>query len=244
MVPVRLVPDRVVRTEARTTDQLIEDHVRVARSMAARYRGRGIDLDDLEQVALLGLTKAAHRFDPEAGHEFMSYAAPTVRGELRRYFRDHGWMVRPPRRVQENQARITHARDDLAARLGRSPRPSELAEHLGAELADIEEALAADGCFTPSSLDTPVGEGDTTLGELLAGDDRGLVQAEARAVLAPVVGRLSQRDREIVGLRFRDELTQRQIAAEVGLTQAQVSRVLTRALAEMRAGLLGRTSAA
>ncbi|NYE36783.1 RNA polymerase sigma-B factor [Nocardioides cavernae] len=217
--------------------QLIETNAGVARSMAGRYRNRGVDLDDLEQVALLGLTKAAQRFDPDAGHDFLSFAVPTVRGELRRHFRDRGWMVRPPRRVQDLQARIAQAEEALERRLGRSARPSEVAEQLGVEVADVVEALAADGCFTPTSLDATVADGTSALGDLLGTEDRSFDQAEARVALAPVVRALSRRDRRIVGLRFYDEQTQQEIADVVGLTQAQVSRVLTRVLAEMRTGL-------
>lgn len=214
--------------------RLIEDNIPVARSMAARYRNRGIDLDDLEQVALLGLTKAAQRFDPDAGHDFLSYAVPTIRGELRRHFRDAGWMVRPPRRVQDLQARIAGAQRELEAQLGRSPRPSEVAAHLDEELPDIIEALSADGCFTPTSLDGTVGDGTSTLGDLIGHEDRAIESAEARVVLDPVVRRLSDRDRRIVKLRFFDERTQQEIAEDIGLTQAQVSRVLTRILGDLR----------
>ena len=219
------------------TDQLIETNAGVARSMAGRYRNRGIDLDDLEQVALLGLTKAAHRFDPTAGHDFLSYAVPTIRGELRRHFRDAGWMVRPPRRVQDLQARIARAQDELEPQLGRSPRPSEVASHLDEELDDVVEALAADGCFTPTSLDGPVGDGASTLGDLFGADDRALESAEARVVLAPVLRLLSTRDQRILQLRFVEERTQQEIAQTIGLTQAQVSRVLTRILDDLRTGL-------
>jgi RNA polymerase sigma-B factor len=238
MVPVHLVPDTSVRSAAHpSVEDLICDHVAIARSMAARYRNRGIDLDDLEQVALLGLTKAAHRFDPEAGHEFLSFAVPTIRGELRRHFRDRGWTVRPPRRVQELQARTSRAEDELAAQLGRSPRPSELAKHLDVPLSDIVESLGAEGCFTPTSLDAPVGQGSSSLGDLLSFEDRRIAQAEARIVLAPVVRRLCARDRRILRLRFYEERTQQEIAEAVGLTQAQVSRVLTRILSSLRSGL-------
>ncbi len=129
-----------------TSDWLIAQHIAIARSVAARYRNRGVDLEDLEQVAMLGLTKAAHRFDPDAGHDFLSYAVPTIRGEVRRYFRDSGWVVRPPRRVQELQARIARADNELCQLLGRSPRPTEVADHLDAPLDDVVEALSADGC--------------------------------------------------------------------------------------------------
>ena len=245
MVPVSLVPDFSGPSAARpTVDDLISDHVAIARSMAARYRNRGIDLDDLEQVALLGLIKAAHRFDPDAGHEFMSYAVPTIRGELRRHFRDSGWMVRPPRRVQDLQRHVARAEDELLHRLGRSPRPTEVADHLGAPLADVVEALGADGCFTPTSLDMPVGEGSTSLGELLPFEDRRISQAEARLVLEPIVRPLPARDRRIVHLRFYDERTQQEIAEIVGLTQAQVSRVLSRILHGLRDSLLEPSPAA
>ena len=217
--------------------QLIEANVALARSMAGRYRNRGIDLDDLEQVALLGLTKAAQRFNPDAGHDFLSYAVPTIRGELRRHFRDVGWMVRPPRRVQDLQARIARAQDELEPTLGRSPRPSEVAAHIDVELVDVVEALAADGCFTPTSLDGPVGGGTSTLGDLIGQVDNGLRSSEARIVLEPVVRALPERDRRIVHMRFYEERTQQEIADAVGLTQAQVSRVLTRILASLKAGL-------
>ncbi|WP_299929536.1 sigma-70 family RNA polymerase sigma factor [uncultured Nocardioides sp.] len=226
------------------TRQLIETNAAVARSMASRYRNRGIDLDDLEQVALLGLTKAAQRFDPAAGHDFLSFAVPTIRGELRRHFRDSGWMVRPPRRVQDLQTRIAGAQEELEPRLGRSPRPSELAAHLGEDTSDVVEALAADGCFTPTSLDAPVADGSSSIGDLLGGEDRALAQTEAKVILDPLMRGLTARDRRILQLRFFQEQTQQEIAESVGLTQAQVSRVLTRILADMRVGLVDRHVAA
>ncbi|HEV2798305.1 MAG TPA: SigB/SigF/SigG family RNA polymerase sigma factor [Nocardioides sp.] len=240
---LRLVPPESSDSRSLTTT-LIETNAGVARSMASRYRNRGIDLDDLEQVALLGLTKAAQRFDPEAGHDFLSYAVPTIRGELRRHFRDAGWMVRPPRRVQDLQSRISRAQEDLESELGRSPRPSEVAAHLDVEIDDVVEALTADGCFTPTSLDGPVGDGSSSLGDLLGFEDRATAAAEARIVLEPLLGLLSARDRRILRMRFVDECTQQEIAEAIGLTQAQVSRVLTRILASLRAELNGRSPAA
>src|SRR5688572_2445564 len=184
------------------TRQLIETNAAVARSMASRYRNRGIDLDDLEQVALLGLTKAAQRFDPAAGHDFLSFAVPTIRGELRRHFRDFGWMVRPPRRVQDMQTRIAGAQEELESQLGRSPRASEIAAHLGEDMSDVVEALAADGCFTPTSLDAKVADGSSSIGDLLGQDDRALARAEAKVMLDPLMRTLSARDRRIVRLRY------------------------------------------
>ena len=234
---LRLVESETAGSQHLITD-LIETNAGVARSMAGRYRNRGIDLEDLEQVALLGLTKAAHRFDPRAGHDFLSYAVPTIRGELRRHFRDAGWMVRPPRRVQDLQSRISRAQEDLESTLGRSPRPSEVATHLGVEIDEVVEALTADGCFTPTSLDGPVGDGSSSLGDLLGFEDRSVVAAEARIVLEPLVATLPSRDQRILRMRFVDEATQQEIAEAVGLTQAQVSRVLTRILASLRSNLV------
>jgi RNA polymerase sigma-B factor len=219
------------------TRQLIETNAAVARSMASRYRNRGIDRDDLEQVALLGLTKAAQRFDPTAGYDFLSFAVPTIRGELRRHFRDSGWMVRPPRRVQEMQNRIAGAQEELESQLGRSPRPSEIAAHLEEETGDVVEALAADGCFTPTSLDAGVADNSSSLGDLLAAEDGSMARAEAKVMLDPLMRALTARDRRIVQLRYYHELTQQEIADCIGLTQAQVSRILKRILSDLKAGL-------
>jgi RNA polymerase sigma-B factor len=213
----------------------VEANMGVADAIASHYRRRGIPDDDLQQVAYLALTKAARRFDPEAGHDFLSYAVPTIRGELRRYFRDNGWMVRPPRKVQELQGRVFAAEAELASRLGRSPSVTEVASHLGAPLRDVEEALSAEGCFVPTSLDKSVGgESTTTIGDLLGDRDADTDAVEARVVLAPVVRRLSERDRKVLRLRFYDDRTQREIADEIGVTQTQVSRVLTRIMKELR----------
>jgi RNA polymerase sigma-B factor len=219
-------------------DELIAINAAVARSMAARYRNRGIDLDDLEQVALVGLVKAARRFDPFAGHDFMSYAVPTVRGELRRHFRDSGWMIRVPRRVQQLQARIRATQHELEALLGRSPRPSEIALHLGVDQDDVVEAIAADGCFRPASIDTSADdERGGTIADVLGIEERGFESLEARLVLDSAVGRLTERERLILRWRFVDERTQREIADLIGLTQAQVSRILARVLARLRSDL-------
>jgi len=234
---LRLVESETIGSHHLIGD-LIETNAGVARSMAGRYRNRGFDLDDLEQVALLGLTKAAQRFNPDAGHDFLSYAVPTIRGELRRHFRDAGWMVRPPRRVQDLQSRISRAQEELESSLGRSPRPSEVATHLCVAIDEVVEALTADGCFTPTSLDGPVGDGSSSLGDLLGFEDRSVVAAEARIVLEPLVASLPERDQQILRMRFVDEATQQEIAEAVGLTQAQVSRVLTRILAALRSDLV------
>jgi RNA polymerase sigma-B factor len=219
--------------------QVVEANMGVAEAVASRFRHRGVAEEDLRQVAYLALTKAARHFDPEAGFDFLSYAVPTMRGELRRYFRDSGWMVRPPRKVQELQGRIFGAQFELSAVLGRSPSPSEVAAHLQVPLEELEEALAAEGCFTPASLDKTMGNktSETTVGDFLGGVDEGTQAVEARVVLAPVVRRLSERDRKVLRMRFFDDLTQREIAQEIGVTQTQVSRVLGRIMRELREGV-------
>ncbi len=223
------------RERSELLDAVVVMHLDLAHAEAARYRSRGIPLDDLRQVAALALTKASRRYDVTTGHDFLSYAVPTIRGELRKHFRDHGWMIRPPRRIQELQARINRAEAELSYRLGRSPQPAEIATHLGECLESVIEALSSDGCFVPASLDHPAGaDGSTTLGDLLPYDDDEHRAAEARLVLQPVLRRLSERDRQILGMRFHEGLTQREIAARIGVTQMQVSRLLTRILGQLR----------
>ncbi len=223
----------------RLVDELVVVNLGVAHAIAMRYRNRGISPDDLEQVARLGLVKAAHAFDPERQNDFLAYAVPTIRGEVRKHFRDHGWTVRPPRRIQELQSRIMAAATELTQSLGRSPRPSEIARHLDADVEEIHEALSADGCFSPSSLDRKVSddENSAALGDLLPADDNDQEAAEARLMLAPVVRRLSERDQLILHLRFFKGWTQDEIAQEIGVTQMHVSRLLSRILEELRSGL-------
>jgi RNA polymerase sigma-B factor len=251
-VPTRLPGSRAERAErtadlldrasgaseterARLLDEVVVINMGVANAIASRYRSRGISTDDLQQVAYLALVKATHGYDASSGHNFLSYCVPTIRGELKRHFRDQGWTVRPPRRIQELQARISGTEAELSFALGRSPRPSEIAAHLDADLEEVTEALATDGCFTPASLDKPVGtDGETSLGDLLGGDDVSMSAAEARVVLAPAVRRLGDRDRRILMLRFFRGWTQQEIADDIGVTQMQVSRLLSRILAELR----------
>ena len=144
-------------------DYVVRLNMDVARSVASRYFRRGIEEDDLVQVAYTALTRATRDFDPSRLHDFLSYAVPTIRGEVQRHFRDHGWTVRPPRRIQETQAQITTTEGELVQGLGRSPRPSEIADHLNIEVGDVVEAMSADGCFAPASLDRP-SRGSTAAG--------------------------------------------------------------------------------
>jgi RNA polymerase sigma-B factor len=210
----------------------------VARAIAHRYRQRGLAEDDLVQAAYVGLVKAVNGFDPSHERDFLSYAVPTVTGEVKRYFRDFGWAVRPPRRVQELQGSIAKTSSEMTQKLGRSPRPSEVAAQLGIDVEQVIEALAADGAFTPASLDVPVGEdGAATLGDLMPDEEVEFASAEARVVLGPAVRRLAKRDRRILELRFFEGWTQEQIAQDIGVTQMQVSRLLSRILKDLRAEL-------
>ncbi len=222
-------------------DQVILINRGVAEAVASRYRGRGISQDDLVQVAYEGLTKAVHRFDPTTRNDLLTYAVPTIRGEVMRHFRDHGWSVRPPRRVQELQWRVNQCIERLEHDLGREPRSAEVIEELGIDAADYQEAIEAFGCFQPTSLDQPVRtDATSSLGELIpdVADLEGA--ADARVALAPVVRRLSERDRRILHLRFFEDLTQAEIGEDLGVTQMQVSRLLSRILGTMREDLEAR----
>jgi len=211
----------------------------VAEAVASRYARRGIPYEDLRQAAYVGLTKAVHRFDPERSDDLLSYAVPTIRGELQRHFRDLGWTIRPPRRVQELQWHVHACADDLVQELGREPSETEVQERLDVSQDEYAAAMAASGCFHPTSLDLPVGDDSSvTLGELLP-DDRadGLGAADARTALAPVVRQLPPRDQRIIYLRFFEDRTQEQIGRELGVTQMQVSRLLARILERLRSQL-------
>ena len=207
----------------------------VAQSIARRYSGRGERDDDLEQVAYVGLVKAVNGFDPGRGKNFLTYAVPTIAGELKRHFRDYCWTVRPPRSIQELQGRISACAEPLRQHLDRSPTPEEIAEEIGARTDTVIEALAADGCFIPTSLDLRVGEaGSAALGELLGEYDEDQARVEVHILLAPLVRELSARDRDIIALRFYHDWTQEQIAKRFGITQMQVSRLLSRMMRELR----------
>lgn len=209
----------------------------MARSVAGRYWGRGESSEDLTQVAYLGLMKAIHGYDPERG-DFRSYAIPTIAGEVKRHFRDRSWAVKAPRWIQELQADISAVSDELMQELRRPPRPDELAGRLDVGEDEVIEALSADGCFTPSSLDVrgPTGDG-YALAERLGSEDPDMDRAEIRVALAPLIEELSKRDRRIVALRFYQGWTQTQIASDLGVTQMQVSRLLSRILENLRVRL-------
>ena len=210
-------------------------HMDFARSLASRYFGRGIPADDLEQVAYLALVKSVRRFDPDRGDAFKAFAAVTIRGELRRHFRDSGWVVRPPRPLQELQARVWSTREELSHTLKRPPTTEELASALDADPAQVSEALGLTDCFSPTSLDG-VGPHDDSVAVIdrVGGTDPGFDQVDTSVLLAGALECLAPRDRTIVRMRYFDGLTQRDIGERIGVTQMQVSRLLARIMRDLR----------
>jgi RNA polymerase sigma-B factor len=222
---------------AELREQLILTNIPVAESIAHRYAGRGIGTEDLVQVAAEGLVKAVTRFDPDRGIDLLSYAVPSIRGEVQRHFRDHGWTIRPSRWVQELQLRINHVLPDLRTRLAREPTELEITAELEVDLASYREAVSAFGLFQPTSIDKPLrSDSDLTMAALLVEGGRSALDVgEDRMLLAQALGRLTARDRQIVHLRFFEERTQDEIGRLIGLTQMQVSRLLRRIIADLRA---------
>jgi RNA polymerase sigma-B factor len=225
------------RTEAR--DQLVRLHLPLVEHLARRFAGRGEPYDDLVQVGTIGLIKAVDRFDSERGVEFSTYATPTIVGEIKRHFRDRGWAIRVPRRLQELRLSLTTATAELSQELGRSPTVPELAERIGVSDEEILEGLESAMAYATLSLDAPDGSGDhpPSLADGLGEYDEALELVEDRETLKPLLELLDERSRRIVGLRFFRGMTQSQIAAEVGISQMHVSRLLSRALETLREGL-------
>jgi RNA polymerase sigma-B factor len=216
-------------------DELAAGYLPVVRHIAQRYRNRGEPTDDLEQVGAVGLLGALERFDPSHGADFLSFAVPTITGEIRRHFRDRTWAMRVPRRLKDIQGPMAAAVAVLAGRLERAPRPSEIAAHLGTGVDEVIDALGAQQAYTADSLDALVNGGDTALGDLLGRADAALGTALYRDELRGALADLPDRERTIVILRFFGDLTQSQIAERVGLSQMHVSRLLAASLARMRA---------
>ena len=225
-------------------DEVVILNAPVARSIASRYRSKGVDPDDLEQVAYLGLVKAANGYRLDASTAFLSYAVPTIRGELKRYFRDCAWTVRPPRRVQEMQGSIAAAEPELTQRLGHAPTDEETAKALGTEPEEVVEAASVRGCFSTLSLDAPgtVDGAGTSLLETVADSEDGYELVENVHTLTPAVASLGDRDKRILELRFRNGLTQEEIGNELGVSQMQVSRLLRNILDRLRTQLAGQST--
>jgi RNA polymerase sigma-B factor len=221
-------------------EQLVERYGRLAKSCARRYVARGENEEDLRQVAYVGLLEAMRRFDATRGVSFEFFARPTILGHLRRHFRDSRRWVRIPRRLQELAAEVKEAREVLAAQNCHTPTLAELAAYLEADEAEVAEALAADQFFAPASLDAPVSSDDADgacRGELLGGPDPQLDLVVGWAALSPLLDRLPAREREILISVFWHDETQAVVGARVGISQMQVSRILTRTLRDLRAQL-------
>jgi RNA polymerase sigma-B factor len=217
--------------------ELVLANESVARSIAHRYRNRGEPMDELLQTARLGLVKAANGYSPDRGVDFLAYAVPTIAGEVKRYFRDQGWAVRPPRRLQELGLRMNQVRTGLENELHRSPTVEELARALEVDQEDVIEVLASAQSYWSVSLDAPAtadADADLPLGETLGGEDDRYALVDDIVSLKPLLERLPARERRILAMRFFEEMTQQQIGERVGVTQMQVSRLLNRSLSRLR----------
>ena len=225
---------------ARLRDELVEIHLPLVEYLARRFRNRGEPLDDLVQVATIGLIKSVDRFDLERGVEFSTYATPTIVGEIKRHFRDKGWAIRVPRRLQELKLALTKATSELSQKNGRAPTVGELATFLGLSDEEILEGLESANAYSAVSLDAPDGGDDDSpaVADSLGMVDEALEGVEYRESLKPLLEKLPPREKKILMLRFFGGMTQSQIAGELGISQMHVSRLLARTLAQLREGLL------
>ena len=224
-------------------DELVTMHLPLVQHLARRFRDRGEHHDDLVQVGTIGLIKAVDRFDIDRGVEFSTYATPTIVGEIKRHFRDRGWSIRVPRRLQEMRQQISMATEELSQKSGRSPTVRELAEFIGVDEDDILEGIESAQAYSTLSLDSTGGGGDedadsASLSDTLGSDDDALAGVEYRESLKPLLAQLSERERQLILMRFFKNMTQAQIAQEVGVSQMHVSRMLAKALAQLREGLV------
>lgn len=229
--------DAKLRTFAVSRDpalrnELVTAHLSLVERLARRYEHRSEPLEDLVQAGTIGLIKAVENFNPELGFEFGAYARTTILGELKRHFRDRGWSVRVPRRIQELYLELNPVSEELSQRLGRAPKVSELAEALGASAEDVIEAMEAGHAYRTGSLDQPGPDGET-IGSRLGHDDASYQTVEDQAVLSPLLALLPERERLIFRLRFIDNLTQSEIATRIGVSQMHVSRLLARSLQQL-----------
>ena len=213
------------------------EHRESADYFVKRYSRRGVPEDDLRQIALLALVKAVERFDPDVGVVFSTFASRTIDGELKRYFRDRTWSVRPPRRAQELHLELRRADDDLTQRLGRSPTMTELADEVGESTDHVLEALEAGVAHQSTSLDRPEGNDQDAgpIGDrLLGAGDPGFVDVEHRLVVGELLAGLAPREREVIRLRFFENLSQPEIAERIGVSQSYLSRIIRRTLVDLR----------
>lgn len=233
----QLPEDAPERAELRS--QAIEDNIGFATRLARRFRDRGEPLDDLTQVAFVGLVNAVDGYDPTRGCEFAGYATPTIVGEIRRYFRDKGWRIKVPRRLQERRLQVNRAKNELSQQLGASPTVADIAKHLQLEEDEVLEAIEVSRLYSPMSLSAPAGpDTDLDLADPIGEEDPGLEAVENRESVMPLLASLPQREQRILTMRFFGNMTQSQIAAELGISQMHVSRLLAQTLQQLRTSLV------
>ena len=215
-------------------DQLVVNHLNLVRYLASKFINRGEQLDDLVQVGTIGLIKAIDRFDPSRGLEFTTYATPTITGEIKRHFRDKGWSVRVPRRLQELSTKVTHATDELTTTLQRSPSVSEIADHLGVSVDDVLEAMESSSAYNSVPLEGGGEDDDApSVIDQYATEDSELSATDNRMLLEGIIEDFSSREKDVIRLRFEEGLTQSEIAQKLGISQVQVSRLLRKTLARI-----------
>lgn len=243
LIAVLQSPDTTDSEKQAARDELVTIHIPLVEYLARRFRDRGESPEDLRQVGMIGLIKAVDRYDPDRGAELSTFATPTIIGEIKRHFRDHGWSVRVPRRLQELRMKISAATEELSQTTGRPPTVNELAKYLDVSPQEIVEGLESAQAYSTSSLDSPGSgggtsdEGTATLMDTLGDDDEALELIVNRETLRPLLDALDDRERTIIISRFFKNHTQAQIAKEVGVSQMHVSRLLTSALTQLREGL-------
>jgi len=230
--------DEYARTRrADVRDRLVGMHVGLAYGLAARYRGHGEDLDDLRQVALIALTSAIERYDPQRGVSFSTFATPTILGALKRHLRDRTWAVRPPRAVHDRYLAVASASDALTGDLGRAPTPAEIADWLGCTVAAVQEAIDVASSRTFVSHDSVGGEDDDVDAVV---EEAGFGRAEHRHQLDALLGVLDPRNRSVVEMSYFADMTQTDIGARIGVSQMHVSRLLSRSMEALRTAAAAR----
>ncbi|HEY2831040.1 MAG TPA: SigB/SigF/SigG family RNA polymerase sigma factor [Sporichthyaceae bacterium] len=235
------------RERERIQEELVRRHNGLVRWLAAKYNNPAVEFSDLVQVGYLGLVQAIRRFDPDRGSDFISFARPTVQGEIRRYFRDKRRWIRLPRKLQDTKLALRQATEELTHQLGRGPTVAELAAHLKVDEELVLEVMTVDDAYSPHSLDAALGENESdpgTLADTLGALDTQMDVVVDRMSVRPLLAALPERDRRILHLRFFEDMTQGQIAEVVGLSQMHVSRLLTRILNELRHGVMSEVHSA
>ena len=230
-------------TRERLLEEAIVLNMPMAQALAKRYQQRGVEPEDLEQVAMMGLVKSVRGYRPQREKHFAAYAVPTISGEIKRHFRDRGWAIRPPRSLQELNHAVRTQEPHLAQTLERTPTTHELAQHLGVDDAAIDAAREAGGCYDATSLDSPMADSGQLLGDLVADPHNPFDLVDDWLTVLPALKSLETREARLLRLRFVDDLSQEQIGRRLGVSQMQISRLLTAVLSKMRHHIQGQSAA-